>query len=370
VEKLRYIGFIVDSRLPGLSECFKFHCTPRTLISGWPSGSSVFLMRFQWIADYINQTHPYKLHYELYRPWRKYVGVIFLKSMGKKCEYLAMKLKSRGVKTIFDTNVDYFTPASGTFYYEGMAPTVEQRQTAIEMAGLCDAVIGDSKYLTKIASKYNSRVKWIPDNVQNGLITSENSWKPGQSKIPLLWSGASIKLFELLLISDILIQYSGDISLKFVTNSLDALDSWYPPYKKHFLGLLNQVQHEFIPFTSVEDLMEIYSAGGVCISPRFLNNTYNQAHTEWKISLAMARGRVALCSGVPSYVDVFERAGGVGIRICKNDEKWRRAFEEILSSDFDWEKEQEAAMKVVGEYYSTEVVAQMHADFLNEILSD
>jgi len=370
VGKLRYIGFIVDSRLPGFSECFKFHCTPRALISGWPSGSSVFLMRFQWIADYINQTHPYNLHYELYRPWRKYAGVIFLKSMGKTCAELARRLRTPGVSTVFDTNVDYFTPASGTFYYEGMAPTNEQRQAAIEIAELCDSVIGDSKYLTKVASKYNSRAKWIPDNVWDDLITSGNSWKPGQFKIPLLWSGASIKLFELLLISDILIQYSGDVSLKLVTNSLDALDSWYSPYKIQFLELLSQVQHEFIPFTSVEDLMEIYSAGGVCISPRFMNNTYNQGHTEWKITLGMARGRVAVCSEMPSYVDVFERAGGAGIRICKNDEEWRRAFQEVLSSEFDWAQEQQAAMKVVKDYYSTEVVAQMHADFLNEILPD
>lgn len=327
-------------------------------------------MRFQWIANYINQTHPYNLHYELYRPWRKYAGVIFLKSMGNKCEYLARKLKSRGVRTIFDTNVDYFTPASGTFYYGGMAPTVEQRQAAIVLAELCDAVIGDSRYLTEVVSKYNSRTKWIPDDIPNDLINCAYSWRPGQLKLPLLWSGEAIKLFELLLIRDVLIEYSDDVSLKLVTNSLDALDSWYSPYKTQFLELLSQVQHEFIPYTSVEDLMEVYSAGGVCISPRFLDNTYNQGHTEWKITLAMARGRIVLCSEMPSYVDVFERAGGVGIRICKNDEEWRRAFQEVLNSEFDWEQEQQAAMKVVSEYYSTEVVAQMHAYFLNEILSD
>ena len=369
--KLRYIGFIVDGFLPSISKCLRFDCTPRTLLSGWPSGSSVALMRFEWVARYVNQNQLHGFHYELYRPWRKYAGVIFLKSMGNKCEYLARKLKSRGVRTIFDTNVDYFTPASGTFYYEGMEPTIEQRQAAIGMAELCDAVIGDSQYLTEVASKYNSRAKWIPDNVQNDLITCENSWRPeSETKLTLLWSGEASKLFELLLIRDILIQYSDDISLKLVTNSLDALDSWYPPYKTHFLDLLNQVQHEIIPYTSVEDLMDIYSAGGVCISPRFLNNTYNHGHTEWKITLAMARGSIALCSDMPSYVDVFERAGGVGIRICKNDEEWRRAFQEVLNSEFDWEQEQQAAMKVVSEYYSTEVVAQMHAYFLNEILSD
>jgi len=368
--RLRNIGFIIDSYVPSVSSCLKLRCSPRALISGLQSGSSVAHMRFEWIAGYVNQQCLHGFHYELYKPWQQYAGVIFLKSMGEACAKLAYKLKTRGVTTIFDINVDYFTPASGTFYYEGMAPTIEQRQAAIEMAELCDAVIGDSKYLTKVASKYNSRAKCIPDNVQNDLITSGNSWKPGQSKLSLLWSGEPIKLFELLLIRDVLIEYSDDVRLKLVTNSLDALDSWYPPYKTQFLALLNQIQHEFIPFTSVEDLMEVYSSGGVSISPRFMNNTYNQGHTEWKITLGMARGRVAVCSEMPSYVDVFERAGGAGIRICKNDEEWRRAFQEVLSSEFDWAQEQQAAMKVVKDYYSTEVVAQMHADFLNEILPD
>ena len=325
-------------------------------------------MRFEWIAKYVNQNRLNELHYELYRPWRKYAGVIFLKSMGEAYAELANRLKSRGVKTIFDTNVDYFTPASGTFYYEGMAPTIEQRHAAIEMAEVCDAVIGDSKYLTEVASKYNATVKWIPDNVRNDLITSENSWKPRQAKLPLLWSGVACKLFELLRIRDFLVEHSRDIELKLITNSLDALDRWYPHYKTHFLDLLKHEQHEFIPFTSVEDLLDIYSAGGVCISPRFMDNTYNQGHTEWKVTLAMARGCIALCSEVPSYVDVFERAEGVGIRICRNDEEWRRAFEEIISSDFDWEKEQEGATKVVNDYYSTEVVAKNHVGFVLSVL--
>jgi len=367
VEKVRYIGFIVDSRLPNLSKCLRLKCSPRALLSGWPSDSSVFLMRFLWIADYINQTHPHDLHYELYRPWRRYAGVIFLKSMGEACAELVQRLKINGVKTIFD----YFTPASGTFYYEGMAPTVKQRRAAIEMAELCDVVIGDSQYLTKVASRHNSNVRLISDNIRDDLIKGDASWKPDEeSRLSLLWSGQAIKLFEFLPVKDVLIEYSDRFHLKLVTNSLDALDTWYPPYKTHFLDLLNQVQHEFIPFTSVEDLMDIYSADGVYISPRFLDNTYNQGHTEWKITLAMARGRVALCSEVPSYVDVFERADGVGIRICRNDEEWRRAFQEVLSSDFDWEKEQRGAATVVRDYYSTEVVAEMHADFINDILSD
>jgi glycosyltransferase involved in cell wall biosynthesis len=326
-------------------------------------------MRFQWIANHVNSDQSHGFFYELYRPWRRYQAVVFLKSMGTEFRSLVHRLKNKGIKTAFDLNVDYLTPSSGTFYYQGMAPSEEQHIAAVEMASLCDGVIADSSYLAKVAVRYNNRVAWIPDNIRPDLIRGSSNWRPTtREKINLLWSGEACKLFELLRIQDVLIEYSSYVHLKLVTNSLDGLSKWIGSLRDDFRRMLDKVSYEIIPFTTIERLMEVYSAGGVCIAPRFLDNTYNQGHTEWKITLAMARGRIVLCSEVPSYVDVFERAKGVGIRICRNDEEWRVAFQEVISSDFDWEKEQTGAAKVVEDYYSTEVVAQMHADFLNEIL--
>jgi hypothetical protein len=84
----------------------------------------------------------------------------------------------------------------------------------------------------------------------------------------------------------------------------------------------------------------------------------------------MACGRVALCSPVPSYVKVADRAGGRGIRILNDPDAWGKALEEVLGSSFDWEKEELAAYSVVDRYYSTREVASVHAAFVQDVVNE
>ena len=118
--------------------------------------------------------------------------------------------------------------------------------------------------------------------------------------------------------------------------------------------MLAQVPHEFVTFRSIPELLARYAAGGVLISPRFLDNSYNLGHTEWKITLGMACGRLAFCSPVPSYADVAARSGGRGLRICANDAEWDAALD---------------ARATVEQHYSTPVVAAQHAELLSRLLS-
>ena len=304
--------------------------------------------------------------YQLYRPGQRYDAVVFLKSMSAECQELARTLRQRRVRVIFDVNVDYFTPAEGTFYYRGMAPTPEQTANARRMAELSDALIADSSHLAKICAQHHACAKWIPDNVDLRLAPPYSAWKPG-AKLDLLWSGEAVKLFELLRIETVLRNYSDRIRLVLVTNELTALDRWFEPWKDRFQQLLADLEHEFIPFRSVGELMKIYAAGGVFISPRFLDNTYNWGHTEWKITLPMACGRMVLGSPLPSYQDVAARSGGAGLRLCADDDAWNAALDQILGGRIDFAAEENAARQVVENFYSTPVVAQAHREFLEDV---
>lgn len=362
-----YIGFIVDSRVPSWGNCIR-HNNLWALLGGWGSRTPVAEMRYRWIADYVN-ARAERAYYELYRPWRKYQVVVFLKSMDLEAIALQATLKEKGVKTIFDANVDYFTPASGTFFYDGMAPSQDQQMNAVHMARECDAVIGDSQYITEKAGKLNTCVASITDNVLDRLISDGSDWRPGAGKVfQLIWCGQAVKLFELLAIKEVLLELKNKIFLKIITNSLGSLHKWYPPYKDEFHDLLKQVPHEIIPFQSIDSLMFAYDTGGVFIAPRFLDNSYNLGHTEWKITLPMARGRVVLCSPQSSYNDVSRYSAEMGIRVCHDSDGWRAAFAEILDSSFNWQKEQEAACMVVRDYYATSIVADRHLHFIQKVL--
>jgi hypothetical protein len=353
------IGFVIDEGVPRGSR-------PWEWAFGRPSDSAVAVMRFGWIAKHLAQETGQRVRYSLYRPWQRYDAVVFLKSMKGPSRALARRLRERGTRVISDVNVDYFTPAEGTFYYRGMAPTVEQSASAQEMAGLSDALIADSIHIERVCAKHHPKVRWIPDNVEMSLVPPYQPWKQG-AKLDLLWSGEAVKLFELLSIENVLRKLAGKIRLVLVTNDLAALDRWFEPWKSRFESLLAAVEHEIVPFKSIAELLKRYAVGGVFISPRFLDNTYNWGHTEWKITLPMACGRVALGSPLPSYAEVARLSDGAGLRLCKNDDEWTAAFDAMMSGDFDFATEEAAAREVVHAHYSTPVVAAAHRAFVAEV---
>ncbi|KJS01684.1 MAG: hypothetical protein VR65_08010 [Desulfobulbaceae bacterium BRH_c16a] len=357
------IGFIVDGRVPSVSGCIR-NGNPWALFSGWGSTTPVAVMRFSWIAEYINRTVD-GVRYELYKPWRRYDAVIFLKSMNRESISLQHVLKKKGTWTIFDANVDYFTEATGTFFYDGMAPSKEQQENALQMAGQCNGIIADSRYIEKVVRRFKRHVSTISDNVLDQHIVRGSNWDLKKDKpLELIWCGQAVKLFELLTVKEVLLEWRERIFLKIITNSLDSIQKWYPPYLEEFESLLRQVPHAILPFESIDALMNNYDNGGVFIAPRFLDNSYNLGHTEWKITLPMARGRVVLCSPQPSYCEVAERSANKGIRVCSDSESWLKALTELTSPSFDWVKEQQAACDVVKKYYATSSIAEAHLRFI------
>lgn len=363
-----YIGFVIDGNVPSLRNSW-VQRDPFQLVRGRYSNTAVAEMRFGWLAEHTNKQNN-GLYYELFRQWRRYSAIIFLKSMGKESVALAERAAQAGVKTIFDANVDYFSRADGVFYYSGMAPTDQQRCSATIMARGCDGVIGDSEHITEVASRYARRITTIEDNIKDSLIVRQSNWMPNASgKLDLLWSGQAAKLFELLAIKGALYALRDKIHLKIITNSMGAINLWYPPYKSEFMELMKNISHEIIAFESIDKLMAVYDQGGVFVSPRFLDNTYNLGHTEWKITLPMARGRIVLCSPQASYIRVSDLAEGKGVKICFTDEDWYSALTSCINGYMDWKNEQEKAIQVVAKHYRTEVIGKKHNAFVREILA-
>lgn len=349
----------MDGRLPRASR-------PWEWMLGRSSDSAVAQMRFRWVADQLAKETGNRIRYSVYRPRETYDAVVLLKTITPDCHALAEHLRQRGTRVILDVNVDYFTPAEGTFYYKGMAPTAEQTASVRRLAELSDALIADSIHIQRVCEPHHARSRWIPDNVNLQLVPPYRAWKR-DGKLNLLWSGEAVKLFELLRIEEVLRSLAPHIRLVLVTNELSAMDRWFEPWKQRLERLLAAIEHEIIPFRSVKELLEVYNRGGVFISPRYLDNTYNWGHTEWKIALPMVCGRVALASPLPSYQEVAQRSGGVGLRLCENDEDWKSAFDAIFSGDFDFHREEAAAREVIRSHYSTEVVARQHGAFVSEV---
>jgi len=350
------IGFIIGTQLQEI----------RLLHPDRITGGGIGTMRFGWIASEVNTNPEFDLTYELYRPWRKYDALIFMKALDDRCLRLFERQRKRGGKVIYDANVNFYEEF-GEYQFEGMRTGPDLKVRAEYMTRNADGVIADSPYLESVCRRYHDQVCWIPDNVDMRQIPEHNTLPPGRP-LRLLWSGQAHKLFEFLAIEEVLRAHRDTIELVLVTNSLDQLERCTPDIRHRTQALLEDISHQIVPFTSIQDLWSVYAQGGVCIAPRFLSNAYNLGHTEWKITLAMACGRMALCAPLSSYRAVSERSKGKGIRVCETLEDWSSAFDELLSGDLDWEGEESAARQVVESSYDTRIIARKHAEYILQLL--
>lgn len=317
-------------------------------------------MRFHWVADELRG----KASYELYRPWRRYTAVVFLKSMGSHCLRLARQLKAVGTKIIFEANVDYYTPLDGEGHLAEMAPTEQQRADAIAITTIADVVIGTSRHLTETCRQYNPNAFWVPDNVRDQIVPPQQVGEAtvDDSPLPLWWSGVAAKAFEFLLIENVLKALGDRVHLHLVTDDfVKGRERWRTDQRERMDALLGKVPHTIHTFGSIHHLLHLYSQGpGLILSPRFLDNPYNLGHTEWKITLGMACGLPALASPLPSYLDVEKLAEPGAIRICRTEDEWKAAMEAAMDGSWNLAEGGTAAREVVKKCYSTAVVAAQH----------
>lgn len=370
---MKRVGFIINSRRPQWRSLAR-GLRPWHMATGWPDhGSPMHFMRFGWVAQEVNRRTEQGLHYELFKPWRDYDAVVFLKSMEHGCADLADELRGRGKCVVFEANVDYYSEVVPGSLPAELVPDPSQRAKAVRMTGAAAAVIASSRQLAGVCGQWNTNVTWVPDNIPSRMVPApgDPSSTDGQ-RLEIWWSGMASKMVDLLLIGEVLGRLGQRVRLNIVSGDVEAALGRLPGETSSRLrGLLAAVPHRLHRFRSIPDLLALYAAGpGVIISPRFLDNPYNAAHSEWKITLGMACGLPAVASPQPSYLDVMERCDHPrAVTVCRTDKEWEEAFLRALETKERAEMA-EAAREVVRCHYSTEVVARLHAETLRRALEN
>lgn len=364
---MKRVGFVINSRLPRLA-AMRGGMLPHHLLTGWDdAGSPMSFMRFRWVAEEVNRTG--RLRYELYKPWRRYDAVVFLKSMGAACEAKMRGLQADGVRVVFEANVDYYTRAPVSNLPGDLAPTEKQRETALAMTSGADGVIASSRRLGEICKDFQERVKAVPDNIPPRLVPGGNP-RSVTAPLNLWWSGMAAKMYDFLLIERVLLARSKHLHLNFVTGDIQAaLERWSPPEAARLRSLLEKVPHTIHRYSGIPELLRLYhSAGGVIVSPRFLDSPYNHSHTEWKLTLGLACGLSGLGSPLPSYIDAAAVGGG-SLRICESEEDWATALDEILAAPGGAAERGALGRRAILDTYGTPRVASEHADFVAGLLA-
>lgn len=315
----------------------------------WLKSGAMVTMRYRNLALWLNR-HGFRSSF--YRPDRTYDAVIIIKTFTDPVLEEVNRLKKRETPVIFDANVNYYC-LWGEYTDPKTHPTPELRRAAIQITRLADHVIADSEYLRDVVRDFNPNVTWIPDNVLPILFRPAQH-RTEKGRLRLIWSGIAFKSNELLLVKAALAAVEG-LELWLVSDArpqvMDDLSSVLPVRWFHY-----------------SDLYYAYLLGraDAIISPRFLNNSYNLGHTEYKISLGMARNLPAVASPQPSYVTAIRRGGG-GI-ICYDQQDWIAALTRLRDEVDERLAMGQNARRTVEEHYLTPIVAAQLAEVLRGVL--
>lgn len=318
--------------------------------SVWLRSGAMLTMRYRNLVLWLNR---HGFHNEFYSPHKTYDIVVVIKSLHREILEEVERLRKRGTKIIFDSNVNYYY-IWGSYPDPRTQPEKALQRAAIQLTRRADHVIADSEYLLDAIRDFNPCVTWIPDNVLP-LLFRPAAHRTTTGHLRLIWSGVSWKSDELAALVEVFQQVK-NLELWLVSDArptvMDTLEKILPTRWFHY-----------------SDIYYAWLLGkaDAIISPRFLNNGYNLGHTEYKISLGMARNLPAVASPQPSYVTAIRaRQGGV---LCYRESDWVEAFTR-LREDVPFRLAMgQHARETVEQLYLTPIVAAKMAAVLQSVVS-
>jgi glycosyltransferase involved in cell wall biosynthesis len=268
-------------------------------------------LRVYNVINYFNSKYFFKYKLELFEKGKKYDMVIFQKAYFGEYLDLARNLKNKGVKIVFDINIDVFALNDNIkiFSKQQKEKFQNQKRDVVEMLNLSDAVITPSEHLLNLYLKYNKKTFLIEEAIEDKFIKVKKNHK-NKEIINLLYSGYSKKAQDIEIIKDV-------------------LKKLYDKYSNLNLLFLSDVDPniDFMPSSFLKfDFPKVHKyflLGDIKIAPRDLNLRYNLGHTVNKIAYPMAVGLPVVASAVPSY-------SNRGILICNDEEEWYQALSMLI----------------------------------------
>lgn len=321
----------------------------------WQLNQSGSEIRAKNISKWLNKSVNFKC--SIYRKYGKYDIVVFVKVMDAKAQEIVRRLKSQGTITVFDANVNFYE-VWGEYISASNIASMRQVKDAYWMTTNTDYVIADSSHIKNVINVFRKdNVLHIPDNVDTRMYNSLVEHK-NKDCYQIIWSGMSEKSFHLMLIAKVLKNLAKTIPFQLV------LVSEKKPAAMDSLQKVCDVRYiKFNHRSYVKELMK----SDIIISPKFLNNSYDLGHSEYKITLGMAMGLPAVASPQQSYIEACDYLGG-GI-IARSDSEWQSAISGLLADVKRRRIMGRNAYNTVRRKYSIDVVGAVYGNFFTKVIN-
>jgi glycosyltransferase involved in cell wall biosynthesis len=261
---------------------------------------------------------------------------IFFRVKGKKIEKQLMQMKDRGIKTVFDVNVNYYEQKGNLQRMRGLVSD-EQVRDCISMTKKADAVVTASRFIQRRAERHNSHVHYIPDSVNQDHFSFRKSPDSfSKERLNLVWSGHSEKAAYI----DSVAENLSDLPVTFTVISNK------PPKLK--------TPHRFVQWHYKRFPRDIVK-GDICISPRILDNSYDKGHSNFKILVFLAQGIPVLASPQESYAEVVQNHYN-GF-ICQNFGDWKRWVKYLIENRHVLDEMSQNAVASASPYLTMNIVS-------------
>jgi hypothetical protein len=256
---------------------------------------------------------------------------IFLRRWGLQEQSLAKQLKTKGIKIILDTPVNYFSNQD-VHSLKG-----ENMNRFNAFADLADIIFCSSSYIAQFGSKKGYNTLCLDDSVDfKHFCLKKNNRKKTDSPV-LIWSGVSVK-----------------------ANSLDCIAD---PVKRHgwkVIIISDKNPSLNFDYTFVKWRYNTFPAdiikGDIGIFPRQAFNEYDLGHSFFKIGVFLAQHVPVVCTPLSSYEKVITSSNTVKVEGLE-EEIWEQAINSIYTGekkvDFNKNPVQDFSTAKTAEKYHT-----------------
>ncbi len=279
---------------------------------------------------------------ELFKFFRKYDLVIFVKVFDEIAYQKALDLSRKGTKIVLDINTNIFNPN---------CPIAKQREkeSVVKFIPLCDAIITTSLYLQQyIQNQYPTKlIHFLPEPIHSRYFKKLKL--SSSTTFTFIWSGYVHKAKALLLLRDILVdlyqQYNFQIIV--ISQSDPELDFGSIPivFKKYEL----------------KKICHLLTLGDVFIAPRDLTIPYNLGHSFTKIGVVMAAGIPVIADPIPAYLNA-------PVISCHSLEEWREKLRALLAKEVDLGPISQAGRLYCQQYYGHGATKRAYEDFFKQLI--
>lgn len=289
--------------------------------------------------DLINYLESQGIHAEIYKPFKKYKVVFFMKVHRDKTVKRALKVKSQGSYMIMDPYCEFIDDES-----RAQDP---ERINVLKLTELMDVVNPCGQVQYDMFAPYHKNMNIIGDTVRDDYFDIRKQ-HTDTKQVKLIYCGYGKKCRDTLAIENVIKRLQSEYGVKML-------------YLTNGDPNISELEYEYELYDQ-RRVCEQYCMGDIMIAPRPMEGIEHLSHSNTKIAYPMSVGLPVVASPVPSYLD----SPAV---ICRTEEEWYVELKKLISDSEYRKKLGEESRQFMLDNYSMSHIGQIYIDMIKDHLS-